>query len=615
MLNRIYTLALSVVLLGVLRAVGSLMLDRHWEAGLERLTLGAVEDAALGHAVWLSSALAAIAALTAAALADRLVVPWIRQPERRSAAAGGALIGTFWAVLAAFETISRTSGRNVITARFDINEANVFIMAAALIGACVSFAALRWLASMRVSRAGIATLLILATWFLVAKGAGAAARRPGADLQGVRPNVLLITIDTLRADHLSSYGYSRNTSPNLDALAKRGVLYENAIAQAPNTHPSTAAILTSRYPSDLGGNPFKYIPYPTPTLAEAFRNAGYRTAAVVSNVWLRSGMGFDQGFEHFDETSAMSEFYADGTRVAWKNASDVTEAAIEWLEARRTGPFFLWLHYLDPHHPYEPPPEYREAFSTSYSEQSAFLRELAAKPTGEQTNELIQIGQGKIQVTDAEFAAIVDQYDGEIAYTDAQVGRVLDFLQSRGLTDDTVVAVTADHGEEFRDHGGWGHSHTLHRELLHVPLIVAVPGGPSGQRVPSIVRLIDLAPTLLARSGLPAPSNMRGTDLAALGGDRAAVSMLTQRNEIAVEVGGTKLLSDVARTHPRLYALTSDEHEHVDLAASDATRVAALYAIIDRELGGAVNVEQTHATASQLDDATRKQLHALGYIE
>jgi arylsulfatase A-like enzyme len=326
-------------------------------------------------------------------------------------------------------------------------------------------------------------------------------------------------------------------------------------------------------------------------------------------------MGFDQGFDVFDDESAMSEFYADGERVAWKNAADVSDAALSWLESRPEGPFFLWVHYLDPHHPYEPPPEYREAFSTSYSANSEFLRSLAVKPTGEQTRTLTYMGGGRIPVTDEQFASIVDQYDGEIAYTDAQIGRLLDFLASRSLVDRTIVAVTADHGEEFRDHGGWGHSHTLHRELLHVPLIVTYPGAPAGKRVEPTARLIDLAPTLLARAGLPVPTSMRGTDLLVASGDRPAVSMLTRKSEVSVELGNQKLVSDLARTRPRLYELGNDRGEHIDIAANEPKRVAALYAILDRELGGTVAVEQTHDTASQLDDSTRKQLKALGYLD
>jgi arylsulfatase A-like enzyme len=613
--KRIYTLALSVVWLGALRAIGTLMLDRHWAAGLGRLTFGAVEDAALDPSMWAWSALAAVAALAGAALTDRLVTPWIRSPERRDAVAGITLISIFWLVLVIFETLERTSGRDVITSRFDLTQAHGFILAAAFVGACASFGALRCLARMRGGRAGMATVAILLGWFLLAKGVGAAGRRPDPGAETPKPNVLLISIDTLRADHLSAYGYPRKTSPRIDSIAASGILYENAIAQAPNTHPSTAAIVTSRYPSELGGNPFKYIPYSTATLAEVFRNAGYRTSAVVSNVWLRTSMGFDQGFEGFDDKSAMSEFYADGERVAWKNAADVSDAALSWLESRPEGPFFLWVHYLDPHHPYEPPPEYREAFSTSYSENAEFLRSLAMKPTGEQTRTLTYMGRGKIPVTDEQFASIVDQYDGEIAYTDSQIGRLLDFLESRSLADNTIIAVTADHGEEFRDHGGWGHSHTLHRELLHVPLIVAYPGAPAGTRVEATTRLIDLAPTLLARAGLPVPTSMRGTDLSAAIADRPAVSMLTRKDEISVEFGNHKLVSDLARTRPRLYELGTDPEERIDRASSDPKLVEALYAIIDREVGGKVEVEQTHDTASQLDDSTRKQLEALGYLD
>ena len=252
MLNRIYTLALSVVLLGVLRTVGTLMLDRHWALGLKRLALGAVEDAAVGPAVWMSSALAAVAALAAAALADRLVAPWLRTPERRNAAAAGALVGTFWAVLAAFEAMHRTSAaRNVITARFDLTEAHLFILAAALVGAC---SVVRGAALAREHAGDARRHRDGADSGDVVPGRQRRGRRRAAT--GRRHRGLAPERDAHHDRHAARrsprlYGYARKTSPRIDALATGGILYENAISQAPNTHPSTAAIIDLALPERL----------------------------------------------------------------------------------------------------------------------------------------------------------------------------------------------------------------------------------------------------------------------------------------------------------------------------------------------------------------------------
>jgi len=265
-----------------------------------------------------------------------------------------------------------------------------------------------------------------------------------------RPNILLVTIDTLRADHLGSYGASPGSTPALDALASEGIRFENAISPVPLTRPAHASLLTGLYPPEHGirDNLPAKLDSSIPTLATRLEAAGYHTAAFVGSFLLGRGSGLEAGFDVFRDGSAAGAGDLIGSK-AERRAEEVASEALEYLSTARA-PFFLWVHFYDPHAPYDPP--------------GAFA------------------GEG---------------YSGEIAYTDSQVGRLVDRLRSRGLLDSTLVVVTADHGEGLGDHGEDEHGALVYQETLRVPLLLRGPGIAAGRVEREPVSLVDVAPFLL----------------------------------------------------------------------------------------------------------------------
>ena len=310
------------------------------------------------------------------------------------------------------------------------------------------------------------------------------------------PNLVLVTIDTLRADHLDAYGHPRPTAPSFAALAREGVLFETAISAAPATQLATASLLTGLWPWSHAdpsrprrrGTP--YLRSGFATLAERLAAAGYATGGFVANQAVRAEEGFAQGFIAWDESAARSG-----------RVEDVLAPALAWLADARA-PFFLWVHVMDPHHPYDAPS--LAPWEDAADAQAAALRRgWAALPFGEQTARM-QAVDDEHDLDAATRALLVDRYDAEIRHADAGLARLLAALEQRGATRaNTWIAVTADHGEEFLDHGRLLHGHTLFDELLHVPLVLRGPALPAGLRVAEQVATIDVAATLLAAAGLP----------------------------------------------------------------------------------------------------------------
>jgi len=324
------------------------------------------------------------------------------------------------------------------------------------------------------------------------------ARPPGAPRA---PNVLLVCLDTVRADHLGAYGYGRATTPSLDALAARAVVFEDASAAAGWTKPSVPSFLTGTYPCQHGvyeGSASvgveartDLLPAASLTLAEVFQAHGYHTGAVVNNAHLRTGNGFEQGFAHYDQGDH------DARAIRWR--------ALDWVDQARAepGPFFLYLHFLDAHWPYAVPEEWLTRFAGP---------EAVAPFRGRDSRALYEaINAGERGLEPAEREALVGLYDGALAYLDAELGRLLAGLALRGLEEDTIVCVIADHGEEFGEHGRLGHGHGLWEGLLRVPWILRVPGR-NPVRIATPVSLVDLFPTLLAAAGIAAPAGHEGLD-------------------------------------------------------------------------------------------------------
>jgi arylsulfatase A-like enzyme/tetratricopeptide (TPR) repeat protein len=390
------------------------------------------------------------------------------------------------------------------------------------------------------------------------------------------PNLLLITVDTLRADHVGAYGGAAPT-PALDGLARRGARFARAQAAVPITGPSHATLLTGLYPPSHGvrDNVRFALDARHPTLASILKERGFRTGAVIGAYPLASGFGFGQGFETFDERLRETPAGAQG---AERGGDAVAEAALAFLAADDPRPFFLWAHFYDPHTPYDPPSPYRESYA------------------------------GRL-------------YAGEVAYADAQLGRLLDALRASGREPRTVVAAAADHGEGLGAHGEATHAVLVYESTLHVPFLLAGPGVPAGTVVADQVGLVDVLPTVLRLLGVAPPPGLPGRDLApALRGERLPAQPLYAESLFgrincrwsslrAWTHDGWKLIDGAA---PELYRVADDPGETRDHAAGEAARVArmreALHAAVQRMAPGGDSARPRALSAEQ-----EERLRSLGY--
>ena len=322
-----------------------------------------------------------------------------------------------------------------------------------------------------------------------------------------RTNLVLIGVDTVRPDHLGCYGYERNVSPNIDRLAEGGVLFENVISPCPWTLPSFATIFTSLYPSQHGAMGARTaMRGGFPTLASLLEGNGYATGAIINAPYLKGKFHMDRGFDFYYMTPPGGRA-ADGT----------TEDALRWIDENSTGPFFMFVHYFDPHIPYAPPAPYDSIFDAGYAGK-------VRKPYNPKWLPRARL-HGLERVTNLKQADrnhIEALYDGEVAFTDEAIGALFDGLEARGLTRNTLIVFLSDHGEEFFEHGGFEHGHSLFGELLRAPLILSMPGRiPESRRVSEQVRLVDVLPTLLDLLGMGPEAHFEGRSLAGLFADGA----------------------------------------------------------------------------------------------
>jgi arylsulfatase A-like enzyme len=335
--------------------------------------------------------------------------------------------------------------------------------------------------------------------------------------------VILVVVDNLRADHLGAYGYARETSPHFDELSRRGWLFTRAFSPSSWTKPAVASLFTSREPDEHGAVSFaRHLRADLPTLAEVYAAAGYDTVGVSGNfVHVNAAAGLARGFQEFtvlsfpvtdpaqDAILSLPSEQGGSVRVRAPRAEEVNRAALQALDAVRKRPLFLYLHFMDPHAGFDPPP-------------GPLRRVLGAEvrssdlPTPATADEVVALARAGEPVVDDVRRRLMDLYDGEIAALDAALGELWSALQARGRR--TLLAVVSDHGEEFGEHGGFFHGRTLHAELLHVPFLLVDTAAPdrAGRRHEA-VDLLDLAPTLLSLSGIATPTSMRGRDLSRVG--------------------------------------------------------------------------------------------------
>ncbi len=429
-----------------------------------------------------------------------------------------------------------------------------------------------------------------------------------------RPSVLFIAIDTLRADRLGCYGNPRGLTPNLDALAARGTRFEQCFSAAPWTLPSFASMFSSLTPQEHGAGgsvltSFLALAPEHETVAERFRAAGWVTAAIVNVEFLGRNFGLMQGFAEVDE-----RFFQDNDHL--RDARETTDAALAWLEKHAGEPFFLFVHYFDPHARYAPPPAWRARFADARDQKS----DAFAFGTRDQ---VVLWRNGRIQPTRDDFERAEKLYDAEVAYTDDEVGRLLRGLAAAGLEATTTVVVTADHGEEFLDHGNWEHGHTLYDELLHVPWIVAQPGRVAVQSIDAPVSTIDLAPTLCRAAGVVPSPRFRGRDLSARLLGRASAPLepahllalgnfwgpaLESLREDEWKIVRTPVKDSVKR---ELFHWRDDPREAHDRCASDAAQCERLS--LELDLLERAIATRARAAPVTLTPEERARLRGLGY--
>lgn len=461
------------------------------------------------------------------------------------------------------------------------------------------------------SKAGFALLLVCTAWL-----SGCQTKRD--------PNVLILVIDALRPDHLGCYGYALDTSPAIDALAERGVLFADATSPSSYTRAAVPSIFASVHPGAHGvfsqGKRVEMLSDEFTTLAETLKERGYVTAAFAPNPSLHRAFNFDQGFDLYDDD------FRIGVRGAqdYETARRINERTLRWLRGNRGNrgnrekPFFAYLHYRDVHAPYVPPPPYDRMFDKPGEGRRLTRAEYKTQPPDVRRPRRYR-----------DLDSYVEQYDGEIRYTDDHLARFLDTLAKEGFLDDTVIFLTADHGESFLEHRSWTHGTGLYEELTRVPLLLVLPNGQyAGRRVEAPVQTTDVYPSVLELLDAEVPPELQGKSLFGAIEGRADPNRpvfseaLVSRGHrpwnfgrlAAVRAGGWKLIYNRRSRSGELYHLAGDPGETRDLAAREPERARDLLRLIaaqDRE-----NARRSHRAQGEepLPEDVVEGLRALGYV-
>lgn len=473
--------------------------------------------------------------------------------------------------------------------------------------------------------AGLVAMFVSAVFAPAPPAAPAAAAKAASSSQDPsrpRRNVVLISLDSLRADHVGAYGYSRDTSPNFDRFAKEGVLFRNAFATSPWTLPTHMTMFTGRSQLSHGvAEDTRILSTAIPTLGQIFQAAGYSTAGFVSGPYLAGHYGYKRGMETYID---LSEAYGKGPEArAAVLSPEINTRALDWLDQNGDKPFFLFLHYFDIHYDFVPPPPYDTMFDPDYTGTMDGRRFIERKD--------VHPGMDK-----RDLDHIRALYDGEIRFTDAHVGRILDRLREKGRFEDTVVMILADHGDEFFEHGNKGHHRTVYDEVLHIPFALRLPDGTgAGTSVDAQVSLIDVLPTLLDAAGLPPHVDAEGESLAAwLRGDRSSrdavyAEFFYKRGfnlQVARRTPVSKTIQHFNRiTHPtrsalEYYDLVDDPQERDDRtsdhAAKSASSLETMSVWLDAQWQAQRRAEQAAGgrESIEIDDETMERLKSLGYV-
>ncbi len=425
---------------------------------------------------------------------------------------------------------------------------------------------------------------ILLLLFLLPTGSYASQRQakkstPPAHL----PNLLLVTIDTLRPDHLRCYGYEQIQTPNIDSLATDGIRFAQAYTPIPITLPSHAVMLTGTYPMMSGMHDFSgnILSASQPTLATVLRARGYDTGAVIAAAVLDRRFGLNQGFDFYYDHFDFSRLAETNLDLMERSANHVADEALAWLAKPRNKPFFLWVHLYDPHHPYKPPAPFNEKYKANL-------------------------------------------YDGEIAFADSQLGRLLEYLKQHALYNRTLVVLAGDHGEGLGEHGERTHGFFIYNSTLHVPLIIKPVLGTKipGKIISAQVSLVDLMPTVFGSLNVPVPPKIQGEDLTGAllhGGELRGSSLYSETFLPRIHFNWSELRGLQLRNYhfisgpkPELYDTSKDPHElqnlYAEKQAVSAELQGQLTSVIQKN-----SPEHEMAQKSTLDPELAQRLQALGY--
>ncbi|MEQ8766969.1 MAG: sulfatase [Planctomycetota bacterium] len=451
---------------------------------------------------------------------------------------------------------------------------------------------------------------------------------------GDKPNVLVLLVDTLRADHLGAYGYDRDTSPNFDRLAERGILFRNAVAQSSWTLPSTVSLLTGLYPQTHGSLEGATIRLrdDVPTLPGLLLEKRIATGGFAANFIISEKNGFARGFQKLDE-------------LFLQPAAALNASLLDWIDRQGGRPFFGYVHYFDPHTPYAPPAPFDRQFATGspdierersvairwarLEEENPFYLLFDWKVVPEVEGDFKVTPERELILSEWLVQHWIDRYDGEIRYWDAELGRLLDDLEQRQVLDDTWILITSDHGEAFGEHAFFGHGDNLHDELIRVPYLIVPPGDRKGQIVERPVELVDILPTVLSIYGFPQPQvplvpsglpgrilapgdrNDRGAGFAFVRGRAIESDDVVTLERAALRSAERKVMTELDSDSWRFYDLTKDPGEQNALNASELSDASPLRSALDQWTR---ETPSSRREVTTLDEATRQKMIQLGYI-
>jgi arylsulfatase A-like enzyme len=419
------------------------------------------------------------------------------------------------------------------------------------------------------------------------------------------PNIIVISIDTLRADHLGCYGYGRATSPTLEKFASKSMLFEDTSAPSPWTLPSHGSLLTGLYPSSLGlTTKQNALPSDAKTLARILSKYNFDTGAFVNGTYVSKKFGFNKGFDTFE--------YIPNPNDAKGTAPMIIRLVKKWLDRHQKKQFFLFVHFFDVHSNYSSLPYYEKQFTGPY--EGVF---------NGSTQQLKDVREGKLSLDNSDAKHLIDLYDAGIRQLDDRLKVLFDFLEQKGLLENSYVVITSDHGEEFLEHGGILHSKTHYQEVMHVPLIIRGPKIPPGLRIKEIVSLVDVMPTILGLLGIPSLSGFDGYDLRPLWQESCArlperfvfaeadIDNVRDNIKLAVRSRQHKLHYDILSKKIELYNLAEDPQELTSIYHEHTALSKLLFQELRNFMQSSTKKGQK---AAPLSPEELQRLKSLGYL-